>query len=362
LYEKWCEENVKNYWSYNNSPIYTADVIVFDDPQTAGLIPHVKMMNPHATLVYRSHIEIRSDLIAKLGSIQREVWDYLWSLIRHCDIFISHPVATFVPKEVKDSHMKIRYMPATTDPCDGLNKKLDPYSLQYYQILFNRIASDQIGRRVDFERRPYFVQISRFDPSKGISDLIDAYMLFRNKISNQMALDDRIGVDITKIPQLVITGHGSIDDPEGDTIYKEVIEKLNKIRDLNDKNSQWVNDVIVVRLGPSDQMLNTILTGAAVAFQLSIREGFEVKISEALLKGIPVVAYNSGGISLQIEDGKDGYLVETGDLTAVCNTMYKLVTDPKHLKELKDTAKNKRREWILSPSNVLQWNKILLGD
>jgi len=52
--------------------------------------------------------------------------------------------------------------------------------------------------------------------------------------------------------------------------------------------------------------------------------------------------------------------VERGDLTAVCDAMYKLVTDPEHLKKLKDNAKNKQREWILSHSNVLQWNKILL--
>jgi hypothetical protein len=36
--------------------------------------------------------------------------------------------------------MKVKFMPATTDPCDGLNKKLDSFSIQYYERLFNRIA------------------------------------------------------------------------------------------------------------------------------------------------------------------------------------------------------------------------------
>ena len=118
--------------------------------------------------------------------------------------------------------------------------------------------------------------------------------------------------------------------------------------------------MIVVRLGSSDQMLNAILNGATVAFQLSLREGFEVKVSEALLKGIPVVAYNSGGIALQIDEKKDGYLIERGDIAEVCNAMYTLITNPQQLRELKYNAKNKLREWILSPFNVLQWNYILL--
>ena len=98
--------------------------------------------------------------------------------------------------------------------------------------------------------------------------------------------------------------------------------------------------MIVVRLGSSDQMLNAILNGATVAFQLSLREGFEVKVSEALLKGIPVVAYNSGGIALQIDEKKDGYLIERGDIAEVCNAMYTLITNPQQLRELKYNAKN----------------------
>lgn len=161
---------------------------------------------------------------------------------------------------------------------------------------------------------------------------------------------------------MVITGHGSIDDPEGDVIYKHLIEKLNKIRAINSQDAQWVDDVIMVRLDPSDQMLNAILSCAMAAFQLSLREGFEVKVSEALLKGIPVVAYNSGGIALQIEEKKDGYLIKRGDVTAVANAMYTLATNSQKLKKLKHGAKNKQREWILTPSNILQWNYILLEN
>jgi alpha,alpha-trehalose phosphorylase (configuration-retaining) len=82
-----------------------------------GLIPLIKKIRPDLPIVYRSHIEIRSDLVHVKGSPQAEVWDYLWNNIKHADLFISkfsecfhswrytyqcigHPVSKFVPSDV----------------------------------------------------------------------------------------------------------------------------------------------------------------------------------------------------------------------------------------------------------------------
>ena len=54
---------------------------------------------------------------------------------------------------------------------------------------------------------------------------------------------------------------------------------------------------------------------ATVAWQLSLREGFEVKVTEAIMKGVPIVATKAGGIPLQVRDGETGFLVEVGDVT-----------------------------------------------
>ena len=163
------------------------------------------------------------------------------------------------------------------------------------------------------------------------------------------------------IPQLVITGHGSIDDPEGRVIHSEIIERMHGMMANEAIPDDFVRDIIVVRLGPSDQMLNAMLSGAVGAFQLSLREGFEVKVSEALLKGIPVIAYETGGIPLQIRDNVDGHLVPTGDICGVADKMRLLTLDKKHHARLKQHAQEDNREWILTPSNVLQWNYIMLN-
>lgn len=97
-----------------------------------GLIPLIKKIRPELPIVYRSHIEIRSDLVHVPGSPQEEVWKYLWNNIQLADLFISkcfgpcllsfvraeklhtgHPVSKFVPKDVPLE--KLALLGAATD-------------------------------------------------------------------------------------------------------------------------------------------------------------------------------------------------------------------------------------------------------
>lgn len=80
-----------------------------------GLIPLIKKVRPDLPVIYRSHIEIRSDLVHVKGSAQEEVWQYLWNNIQHADLFISHPVNKFVPDDVPLN--KLTLLGAATDWC-----------------------------------------------------------------------------------------------------------------------------------------------------------------------------------------------------------------------------------------------------
>jgi alpha,alpha-trehalose phosphorylase (configuration-retaining) len=94
-----------------------------------GLIPLIKKLRPELPIIYRSHIEIRSDLVSKKGSPQEGVWQYLWNNIQIADMFISHPVNKFVPSDVPTE--KLSLLGAATDWLDGLNKHLDPWDSQF---------------------------------------------------------------------------------------------------------------------------------------------------------------------------------------------------------------------------------------
>lgn len=88
-------------------------MIIIDDPQMPGLIPIAKQAAPDRPVIFRSHIQIRSDLVDTPGTPQAEAWGFLWKNIKLADCFISHPVKAFVPQDVPTK--MLGYMPATTD-------------------------------------------------------------------------------------------------------------------------------------------------------------------------------------------------------------------------------------------------------
>lgn len=118
LIAEWINENAKRYWLCEAGPLVPpeqggADVIIIDDPQMPGLIPLIKKITPNRPVIYRSHIQIRSDLVAIPGSPQADSWNWLWESIKQADLFISHPVSAFVPHNVPKEI--VGYMPASTD-------------------------------------------------------------------------------------------------------------------------------------------------------------------------------------------------------------------------------------------------------
>lgn len=187
----------------------------------------------------------------------------------------------------------------------------------------------------------YIVQIARFDPSKGIVDVLVSYEKFYNKLV----------VEAPNMipPKLLICGHGSVDDPDGGKIYDETIEYLDtKVPDIR-------HLICAMRVRPSDQVLNAILSKATVALQLSTSEGFEVKVSEAIHKGKPVIATRAGGIPLQVTHGKDGFLVDVGDTDAVAQRLFELWTDHDLYLRMSEYGIHNVSDEVSTVGNALNW-------
>ncbi|HEX6484762.1 MAG TPA: glycosyltransferase [Ktedonobacteraceae bacterium] len=333
VYESWTQENAVLL----DQAFRQANVVVIDDPQPAGLIPYIRQANPDAKIIYRSHIQIVGSLASQLGTPQYTTWSFLWDRIRLADCFVSHPMKMFIPANVPDE--KIFYMPATTDQLDGLNKPLTGAQMSRYMRLFNHLLVQEGQKPLD-EERPYIIQVARFDPSKGIPHLLDAYRKLRGLLEKQGKV----------IPQLVITGNCSIDDPDATRICDETWQILR-----SDDYAAFMDDVKVLRLPHRDQILNTLLRKSAIALQLSIREGFEVKVTEALMKGKPVIACNVGGIPLQIQDGVNGYLIEVGATTQVAQRLYELLTDSVGYQHMSEAATAYADKDCLTTSNAICW-------
>lgn len=265
---------------------------------------------------------------------------FLWeNFIKYADLFVAHPIHGFIPEVVPPRNTVL--LPAATDPLDGLNKPLNDWCITYYQSVFNRVCIDNGVNEVDWNR-PYIVQVARFDPSKGIPDVLEAYRLLRAKMDKEF--------DDVLIPQLVICGHGSIDDPDGTLIFEQTQATLE-----SQKFALIAGDIVAVRLPASDQLLDMILRGAYCALQLSHREGFEVKVTEALHKGVPVVAYAAGGIPLQFKNGESGFLLPIGDVEEVANTLYRLFKEPELRAQMSLSAKKNVTEEFFTVWNSMAW-------
>jgi alpha,alpha-trehalose phosphorylase (configuration-retaining) len=110
-----------------------------------------------------------------------------------------------------------------------------------------------------------------------------------------------------------------------------------------------------MRLDANDQLLDTLISRAHVVLQLSTREGFEVKVSEALHAGRPMIATLAGGIPLQVKDGEDGYLVEPGDYKAVAKHLIDLFSDEDLWQRMHQAAKDGVSDEVGTPGNALSW-------
>lgn len=97
------------------------------------------------------------------------------------------------------------------------------------------------------------------------------------------------------------------------------------------------------------------MANSKFALQLSTREGFEVKVSEALHCGKPVIASRTGGIPLQIIHGKSGFLCDVGDNEAVAKHMYDLYTDEDMYDTMSEYARTHVSDEVGTVGNAAAW-------
>jgi len=200
-------------------------------------------------------------------------------------------------------------------------------------------------------------------PLLGIPNVIDSYYKFRNLLKEKAP-----ELSEEEHPQLLLCGHGAVDDPDASIIYDQVMQQL-----ASEPYNLYAKDIVVMRLPPSDQcslnffsneghcspnsfaVLNALMANSRIALQLSIREGFEVKVSEALHAGKPVIACRTGGIPLQIVDGKSGYLTTPGDNDSVAGHLYDLYTDEALYREMSQYAKTHVSDEVSTVGNAAAW-------
>ena len=208
---------------------------------------------------------------------------------------------------------------------------IDPLSVKNLDLPqpFMREIVKQYGIDPD---RPMLCQVSRYDPWKDPLGVIEAYRLVRERVP---------GV------QLVLAGSMATDDPEGFQVWEEVDAAREGDSDIHLlSNIQQVGNV----------QINAFQRAADVVMQKSLREGFGLTVSEGLWKGRPVIGGRCGGITLQIEDGVNGYLVD--DVETAAKRTADLLRDPARASEMGAAGREMVRRQFLSTRELEDWLRL----
>lgn len=233
----------------------THDFVIVHDPQPLPMIEHYKKRGPW---IWRCHVD--------LSNPNPDVWNYLKTFVDKYDAMIVS--------------MEGYKRPGVNTPQRVFHPAIDPFSITN-QDISESVINDRLTHYNIPTDLPLVVQISRFDTWKDPEGVIEAFKIARKT------------VDCT----LVLLGNVATDDPEGPRIYESL---------LNNKE-----DRILILSAEDTALVNALQRKATVVLQKSIREGFGLTVAEAMWKGTPVIGGNAGGITLQIKDGENGFLVSS---------------------------------------------------
>jgi trehalose synthase len=283
------------------------DVCIVHDPQPAAMLSLVP--GKAKQWVWRCHID--------LSTPNPDTIERLLPFISEYPQTVFH-MRQYVPEGIDGS---ARIIPPAIDPLAPKNMALSPEDAAY--------VCDQFGIDVD---RPLICQVSRFDPWKDPLGVIDAFRIVK---------EQRPDV------QLALVGSMASDDPEGWDFFNATIAHADGDPDIHILNN--FNNVGSIEV-------NAFQSHGDVLIQKSTREGFGLTVSEAIWKARPFIGGDVGGIPLQIEDGKTGFLVDTVEQCA--QRAVEILDDPQLGKDLGRTGKEHVRKHFLMPRLLRDWLKI----
>jgi glycosyltransferase involved in cell wall biosynthesis len=123
---------------------------------------------------------------------------------------------------------------------------------------------------------------------------------------------------------------------------REVVER---VRQLN------LEDAVTFLGHVTTEQLIAAMRRARVLTLFSFEETLPTVIAQAMAVGCPVVASNVGGIPGMIDEGKTGYLVQSGDEAALARRLLEVLSQPELAKDMGIRAASLARDRYF-PTNV----------
>ena len=339
------------------------DIFVLHDPQTAGLAPWLR--DAGATVLWRCHVGVD-----RVNTIAEEAWQFLKPYVAaaHTCIFTR---AAYVPPAI--ASLPVSVVPPAIDAISPKNRPLSAATVRVMLRHIGLLAGDVNGQRYRLpasfftvngsgsgarilQTQPLpspdtqlIVQISRWDPLKDMAGVMRSFASRCQQLgAAHLAL---VGPDPSAVA----------DDIEGARVYEECVAEWHALPAPARERIHLVC-LPMASVEQNALMVNALQRFATVVVQKSLQEGFGLTVTEALLKGRPVVASRVGGIQDQITDGIHGLLLDDPtDAHAFGDAVARLLGDPLLAQRLARNARRRAIAEFLAPRQMLQMFDLIDG-
>ncbi len=285
------------------------DVVIVDDPQPAAMVQYVP--EKKGPWLWRCHIDMSTPNMA--------FWGFLSPFVHQYDRYIFHR-PDYAREDLPPENVIV--MPPSIDPLSEKNFEMEPAEVE-------RVVR-ALG--VDLSR-PILMQVGRFDPWKGIFDVIDIYKVVKQSVPEV---------------QLVFPGIMATDDPEGWIYFERTLRRIGEDADVH---------VLTNLTGVMSREVNALQRAATVILQMSTREGFGLTVSEAMWKRKPVIGRAVGGIKLQVVDGDTGFLV--ADAAEAAERAIYLLRHPEVTQKMGESARARVMENFLITTQLSNYIDVI---
>lgn len=331
--------------------IRPGDVVVLQDPQTAGLIPLLKANRAH--VIWRSHVGIDEP-----NDAARAAWRFLMPFVSQADAYVFSRQA-HVWEGLDRSRVHI--IPPCIDPFTPKNEDLDDRArdaiLQAAGVVDGvegepaftrsdqsrgrvRNAAETGGTRLPRDAR-MVLQVSRWDRLKDPVGVMEAFVRhIAPKVDSWLVLAGPAPTSVR-------------DDPEQPEVIADLIRR-------HDALPEPVRDRIMLAQLPMQDgdenaaIVNALQRRADIVVQKSIAEGFGLTVAEAMWKARPVVASRVGGIEDQIENGRSGVLIDDPhDLDSLGRAVVDLLLDRERASALGQAARRRVIQRFIAPRHLM---------
>jgi trehalose synthase len=360
LYERVLADNVAQL----EDLVRPGDAVICHDPQTAGLVPHLRRLGER--VVWRCHIGHEG--------AGREVdlgWAFLRKYLEDVPLAVFSRAA-YAPSWIPRAHAVT--LPPNIDPFSVKNQWISDRCTQSILATIGIVERSADGRCSVYVREdgtigevrrpvevirmgdpppwsaPLVVQVSRWDRMKDHVGVLEGFARLLDEQPRELGA------------QLVLAGPsagGVADDPESTEVLRE-IEHAWRSRPERVRRRVQVVQLPMTDTDENAAMVNALQRHASVIVQKSLREGFGLTVTEAMWKRRPIVASAVGGIQDQIRDGVEGLLVhDPTDAAETARALWRVLESPDLGRRLGAAARERVRERYLSIASLERWGRLI---